>query len=74
MIVKVQISLETTEPEKQVMIYDEPREFFEILPISKCPGLEGTMADAGPLQRAYFFARVRNGKIELQNRAPEQDW
>jgi hypothetical protein len=74
MIVKVQISLDTTEAEPQVMIYDELREFFEILPLSKCPGLEDAMADAGPTRRAYFRAKVVNKKIQLDNRAPEQEW
>ena len=74
MIVKVQISLETTQAEPQVMIYDEPREFFEILPLSKCPGLEEAMVDAGPARRAYFRAKVAKGKIQLDSRAPEQEW
>jgi hypothetical protein len=73
-IVKVQISLSTTHNEPQVMIYDEPREIFEILPLSKCPGLEDAMADAGPLKRAYFRARIQNGKVQLDQRMPEQDW
>lgn len=73
-IVKVQISLETTHSEPQVMIYDEHREVFEILPLSKCPGLEDAMADAGPAKRAYFRARIVNGKVQLDQRMPEQDW
>jgi hypothetical protein len=56
------------------MIYDEPREVFEILPLSKCPGLEDAMADAGPARRAYFRARVLNGKVHLDERMPEQSW
>lgn len=74
MIVKVQISLDTTHKEPQVMIYDQRRKFFEILPLSKCPGLEDTMVDAGPLRRAYFRAKVVDSKIRLDERAPEQDW
>ena len=73
-IVKVQISIETTHKEPQVMIYDEPRDIFEILPLSKCPGLEDAMTDAGPLKRAYFRARILHGKVHLEHRAPEQDW
>jgi hypothetical protein len=74
MIVKVQISLSTSASEPQVMIYDEPREVFEILPLSKCPGLEAAMADAGPLRRAYFKARIVHSKVQLDERVPEQDW
>jgi hypothetical protein len=74
MIVKVQISLDTTEAEPQVMIYDQPRKFFEILPLSKYPGLEAAMTDAGPLRRAYFKAKIVNKKIQLDSRAPEQEW
>lgn len=73
-IVKVQISLDTTEKEPQVMIYDQHREVFEILPLSKCPGLEDAMADAGPLRRAYFRARIVNDKVHLVDRVPEQSW
>jgi len=73
-IVKVQISITTTQSEPQVMIYDEPRDIFEILPLSKCPGLEEAMADAGPLRRAYFKARVVHSKVRLEERVPEQDW
>jgi len=74
MIVKVQISLSTTEVEPQVLIMDELRAFFEILSLSTCPGLEDAMADTGPLRRAFFEARVVDKKLELGQRLPEQGW
>lgn len=74
MIVKVQISLDTTEAEPQVLIYDRTRDFVEQLPLSACPGLEEAMADAGPLRRAYFKAKVADGKIQLIRPVQEQTW
>jgi hypothetical protein len=74
MIVKVQISLYTDKYEPQVMIYDRRRNHFEILPLSKCPGLEAAMADAGPDRRAFFKAKVIESKIHLEERVPEQEW
>jgi hypothetical protein len=74
MIVKVQISLNTTEEEPQVMIYDQKRAFYSVLPLSKCPGLEDAMADAGSARRAYFKAKLVDGQIHLDDRMPEQDW
>jgi hypothetical protein len=74
MIVKVQISHHTTEAEPQVLIMDEPRDFFAILSLSACPGLEDAMTDAGPLQRAFFEAEVVNGKVQLGRALPEQGW
>lgn len=74
MIVKVQISLETTQPEPQVLIYNQDRSVLEILPLSKCIDLEEMMADAGPLKRAYFEARIHDGKIMLGDRVDDPDW
>jgi len=74
MIVKVQISLSTTEVEPQVLIMDEERAFFEILGLSTCPELEDVMADTGPLRRAFFEARVVDKKLQLGRRLPEQGW
>ena len=74
MIVKVQISLSTTEVEPQVLIMDEPREFFEILGLSTCPGIEEALADTGPLRRAFFEARVVDKQLQLGRRLPEQGW
>lgn len=74
MIVKVQISLETTQPEPQVLIYNQDRSVMEILPLSKCPDLEAMMTDAGPLRRAYFHARIRDGSLLLGDRVDDPDW
>jgi hypothetical protein len=74
MIVKVQISLSTTEVEPQVLIMDEERAFFEILGLSTCPELEDAMADTGPLRRAFFEAHVVDRKLQLGQRLPEQGW
>ncbi len=74
MIVKVQISLHTTEAESQVMIYDEQCDFFEILPLSACPGLRAAMLDTAPAWRTFFDAQVVDGKIQLGARRPEQGW
>lgn len=74
MIVKVQISLYTEEAERQVLIQDENDDFVQILPLSKCPGLELAMADTRPTWRAFFDAKVVGGEIVLGARLPEQGW
>lgn len=74
MIVKVQISLDTTEDERQVLIYDRTRDFFTQLPLSACPGLEEAMAEIGLPHRAFFKAAIVDGKIRLDRPVKEQDW
>lgn len=74
MIVKVQINLQTTEEEPQVLVYDQSHRIFDVLPLEKCPGLEEVMADAGPLKRAYFKAHVTQGKVHLDARVQDQEW
>lgn len=72
-IVKVQISLNTTEPERQVLINNEDRSLLVILPLSACPGLEDQMADL-PLPRAFFEAEIVGDKVHLGERLEEQGW
>lgn len=74
MIVKVQISLHTDQPERQVLIEDQARDFVQVLPLSKCPGLELAMADTRPTWRAFFNAKIIGGEIQLDERLPEQGW
>lgn len=74
MIVKVQISLHTTADEPQVLITDKPRKLFTILPLSAYPGLEDAMVDAGSSKRAFFEAKIVDGKVQIGDPLPEQGW
>lgn len=74
MIVKVQISLNTNMPERQVLVYDEARDYFTVLPLSACPGLEAVMLDTAPTWRAFFDAEIVDDKLSLGQRRPDQDW
>jgi len=71
MIVKVQISLATTGAERQVLVYDETRQYSTQLPLSACPGLEDVMAGA---PRAYFEAEIVDTKLCLDRQLPDQGW
>jgi hypothetical protein len=71
MIVKVQVSLGTTEDEQQVLIYNRKRSFETQLPITACPGLLDVMGDA---PKAYFKAEIVDGKVHLNERVKEQNW
>lgn len=69
MIVKVQLSLFTTEKARQVMIYNETRKYqYE----GDAPAELVKLMHGEP--KRYFYAKVKNGKFELGRRAPEQDW
>lgn len=74
MIVKVQISLYTSESERQVLVMDEPRDTVIVLPLSTCIGLEAAMQDTAPVWRAFFEAEIIGGLLSLGRRMPEQDW
>lgn len=74
MIVKVQISINTNEAERQVLVYDEPREYVAKLPLSVCPGLEAAMLDTAPMWRAFYEAEIVNDKLSIGQRLPEQGW
>jgi len=70
-IVKVQLSLYTTESERQVLIHDETRSVFYMMSLSQFPSVEEKMA--GDI-RAFFNAIITNGQIKLGDRVQEQDW
>lgn len=74
MIVKIQISLNTNAAERQVLVYDESREYFAKLPLSACPGLEVAMLDTAPAWRAFYDAEIVNDKLSIGRRLPEQGW
>lgn len=71
MIVKVQLSLVTTEVERQVLVYNRTRSYEAQLPMSACPGLEAEMVN---IHRAFFKAKIVDGRLHLLNRVMEQDW
>lgn len=69
MIVKIQQSLFGTHPEPRMLIYDKRREVL----------IEETLADEiktllGDRPKAYFFASIEDGKLQLRNEAPPQRW
>ncbi len=70
MIVKAQISLETSETVKQVLIYNQDRSVcFEM---DAPPAVLDAMADR---RKAFFHAELRDdGKLELLEVAPWQEW
>jgi hypothetical protein len=70
-IVKVQLSLCTSEAERQVLIYDKARRLHVTLPVSACLGLEEEMSSEF---RAFFKADVKDDKVHLGRRLPEQGW
>lgn len=77
MILKIQISLETTHSEPQVLIYNANHEIEIEAPLKLFRGLAEKMGDQ---KRAFFEARVyaiddQGGvSISLDEQQPEQGW
>lgn len=71
MIVKVQLSIFTSEEEQQVLIYSKGGENWYQGPAN--PFIVKMMDGAA---KAFFHAYVpyESGQIELLEEAPEQDW
>lgn len=77
MILKIQVSLETTHEEPQVLIYDIDRRLQFETPLRMFTGLKEQLGDD---KRAFFEARVSaldgngNVSINLIKKLPEQGW
>lgn len=69
MVVKVQVSLATTESEPQVLIYDRSRQYEYVGPMT--PEL---LALVRSRPRAYFEASVERGLFCIGRELPEQGW
>lgn len=73
MIVKIQLSLATTEGERQALIYDEPRTVIHQCEVT--PELEDFVAGA---EKSFAYADVkleRDGfRLDLLEPAPWQNW
>ncbi len=75
-VIKVQLSQLTTEPDSQVLIYDESKAFVYEGPVSNFVGLAEAIGSSG---KAYFEAdivHVTLDEIEIVfgKKLPEQDW
>ena len=68
---KVQLSLVTTDVERQVHVYNRTRSFEADLPISACPGIEDAMHGT---PKAYFEAQIIDGQLHLGQRVKAQPW
>lgn len=71
-VVKIQISLHTTESEPQVRAYTEDRTLDVTFPQSAVPGVAEALRGE---PKAYFEAYLDGtGKLELLRRMPAQAW
>jgi hypothetical protein len=69
-IVKVQLSLSTTEPVPQVLVYDKPRAWFW-----QGRADENLAALMGTRKKAFFYAtRRRDGQLSIDAEAKERPW
>jgi hypothetical protein len=68
-IVKVQLSLYTTEVERQVVVYNEDQSiFFEMdAPLD-------VLELMGERPKAFFYATLKDGTLGLDEQAPWQNW
>jgi hypothetical protein len=69
MIVKVQLSITTTEKLPQVLVYNEGKHLHYQGPATK----EIERALGGKLKK-YFYATLLEGQFVIGKPAPEQDW
>jgi hypothetical protein len=67
MIVKVQVSL--NDGGSTVLVYNKDRTIQQ-----QFPGKPEVVKAVGPAARAFFFAKIVDGILELEGRAPEQGW
>lgn len=68
-IVKVQLSLYTSEPVRQVVVYNEDRsiEFMMDAPAD-------VLELMGDRPKAFFYATLKDGTMGLDEEAPWQEW
>lgn len=69
MIVKVQLSITSTEAKRQVLVYDESRKYRYEAEATK--EIEKMMK--GRL-KAYFAARMNGTQIEILDEVQQQNW
>ena len=68
-IVKVQVPLESSEPDPHILIYNEDKSIFETFPMTD------EMHEAFTEPKSFQFARLRkDGMLVLCGEAPWQDW
>jgi len=69
-VVKVQISLTTNAPVKQVLVYDERQTICQTF--DSFPAIEKRV---GPSMKRYFWAHIDKKKmLHLDSYAPKQEW
>lgn len=68
-IVKAQISLETSKPTRQVLLYDETREWNWTGDL-ECGLLEALQGES----KSFQYAVLEDSQIVLIGRAPAQEW
>lgn len=69
MIVKVQLSLRTTEPRRQALIYNEARTIEWSGDAS-----DDVIAAMGDDDKAFFSATFRSGVVEINDRVSDRNW
>jgi hypothetical protein len=69
MIVKVQLSMFTTEHVQQALVYNEDRSV-----LFEGPAAKDVLSLMGEKLKAYFHADLKNGVLQINEEAPEQEW
>ena len=69
-IIKVQRPLFTTEPNPQVLVYNQDRSICQQFPFTE--ELQELFRD--DVLKLYFEATIRNGELTLVNNIEQQDW
>lgn len=68
-IVKIQVPLETNDPDPKALVYNEARSVDFAMPINK--QLLGKMSGA---KKQFFYANLEKGILDIDRKAPWQDW
>jgi len=69
-IVKVQISLSTSESTPQALIYDEKRSIYQ-----QFEAFSKLQRKVGAQMKRFFWAHIgKNKMLHLDSYAPEQEW
>lgn len=69
MIVKVQTPISTNIAPPQVLAYNKDRSVWVTFDLT-----DEMDTRVGPKKKAFFYARIDKGQIELLDEAPWQDW
>lgn len=69
MVVKVQLSLFTSEEKRQCMVNSMDGSVIFIMTVT-----DGVLKIMGHDVKAFFHAEIKNGLLEIGDRAPWQEW